>query len=81
MSERFLVAVHILLLCLKMGELYGLLEEETMVCKKLFIDSVGLVFLRFKKMYFSVIYAYYRKTLTMSRNFRNLNELIQQMLL
>lgn len=27
-----------------MGELYGLLEEETMVCKKIFIDNFGLFF-------------------------------------
>lgn len=55
------MAVHTPLLCLKMGELYGLLEEETMVCKKLFIDSFGLVFLRFKKMFFPVVHAYCRK--------------------
>lgn len=56
------MAVHILLLYLKMGELYGLLEEETMVCKNLFIDSFGLFSLTFKKIYFSVIQGYCRKT-------------------
>ena len=44
-----------------MGELYGLLEEETMVCKKLFIDSFGLFSVTFKNN-FSVIQGYCRKT-------------------
>lgn len=42
------MAVHILLLYLKMGELYGLLEEETMVCKKLFVDNFVFFSLSFK---------------------------------
>jgi hypothetical protein len=56
MLERFPVAVHILLLYLKMEGLCGLLEEETLVCKKYLLMAL-VFFLKLFLIYFLGIHA------------------------